>query len=439
MGEFGDDLRSGIRRGGVAVVRGLAFPVLGLALGLPLFVVFVLSSAFLALGIGFVLLPLVVVAIRSLATLHRRFAAEWAGLPITSPYRPSPVYSGSAPRRAWQRVRWLLSDPATWRDLLWLLAEVPVGLVLGLLPAVAVAAGVEGIVVPQVLWLLDVLPNGYGFGTVWPIDSARDVAVAVAEGVLLVVIGLLIAPWALWAHARCGRLLLAPTRGSELASRVTQLTRTRTETVDAQAAELRRIERDLHDGAQARLVSLSLSIGMAEDLIGRDPDAARALLVEARQSSVLALSELRDLVAGIHPPVLAERGLDGAVRALAMALPIAVECTVELPGRPAAPVESALYFAASEVLTNVARHSGATTARIELRSTGTHLRLTVTDDGRGGASIGAGTGLRGVERRLSALDGTLALNSPPGGPTVVLLEIPCVLSSPKTSRSSGTA
>ncbi|EXG79706.1 sensor histidine kinase [Cryptosporangium arvum] len=439
MSELSNDLRSGVRRGGVAVVQGLTFPVLGLGLGLPLFVLFVLSSAFLVLGIGFVLLPLVVVAIRNLATLHRRFAAEWAGLPIASPYRPAPAYSGFAPRRAGQRVRWMLRDPATWRDLLWLLGEVPVGLLLGLLPAVAVVSGVEGIVVPQVLWMLDVLPNGYGFGTVWPIETARDVGLAVSQGVLLVLIGLLIAPWALWAHSMYGRLLLAPTRKSQLALRVTQLTRTRTETVDAQAAELRRIERDLHDGAQARLVSLAMSIGMAEDLIGRDPDGAKALLVEARESSVLALSELRDLVAGIHPPILAERGLDGAIRALAMALPIAVECTVLLPGRPPAPVESALYFAASEALTNVARHSGAASAWIELESTGTHLRLTVGDRGRGGASIEAGTGLRGVERRLSALDGTLALSSPSGGPTVVLLEIPCVLSSPKTSRSFGTA
>jgi signal transduction histidine kinase len=241
------------------------------------------------------------------------------------------------------------------------------------------------------------------------------------------------------AHAWFARLLLAPTRESELSLRVSHLTRTRTETVDAQAAELRRIERDLHDGAQARLVALSMSIGMAEDLITRDPEGARALLVEARQSSGQALAELRDLVAGIHPPILAERGLDGAVRALAMALPIPVECTVELPGRPQAPVESALYFAAAEVLTNVAKHSGASAARTRLEYTGTHLRLTVSDDGRGGGSIDSGTGLRGVERRLSALDGTLALSSPPGGPTVVLLEIPCVLSSPKTSRSSGTA
>jgi signal transduction histidine kinase len=240
-------------------------------------------------------------------------------------------------------------------------------------------------------------------------------------------------------HARFARLLLAPTRKTELALRVTHLTRTRTEAVDAQAAELRRIERDLHDGAQARLVALGMSLGMAEDIIGRDPEAARVLLVEARRSSGLALSELRDLVAGIHPPVLAERGLDGALRALAMALPIPVEITIDLPGRPQAPVESALYFAAAEVLTNVAKHSGANEGWGRLEYTGTNLRLTIGDNGRGGASIEAGTGLRGVARRLSALDGTLVVVSPPGGPTHVLMEVPCVLSSPKTSHSSGTA
>jgi len=439
MAEFGDDLRSGVRHGAVATVRGLALPVLALALGLPLFLAWVLSSVLVVAGIGLVLLPLTIVATRNLATLHRRFATEWSGVAIAVPYRPAPAYSRFGPRRAWQRVRWMLRDPATWRDLLWLLAEVPVGLVLGLFPGAAIATGIEGIVVPQLLWTLGVLPNGFGFGTIWPIRTHTDVWLAVGEGVLLVLVGLLVAPWMLRVHALFARLLLAPTRKAELVLRVSHLTRTRTETVDAQAAELRRIERDLHDGAQARLVALSMSIGLAEDLITRDPEGARALLVEARRSSGEALSELRDLVAGIHPPVLAERGLDGAVRALAMALPIPVETDVDLPGRPQAPVESALYFAAAEALTNVAKHSGASAARVRLEYTGTHLRLAVQDTGRGGASLDAGTGLRGVARRLSALDGTLALSSPPDGPTVVLMEIPCVLSSPKTSRSSETA
>ncbi|GAA3391857.1 sensor histidine kinase [Cryptosporangium minutisporangium] len=438
MGDRGEDLRALFRRGGQAVVRGLGLAVLALILGLPLFLASLLSSVFVLLGVGVLLLPLAVVATRKVATMHRRLAAEWAGVAIPSPYLPAPKFSRFGPRRAWQRFRWLITDPSTWRDLAWVVAEIPIGLVLGLLPAAAVVAGIQGIVVPQLLWTLDVLPNGYGFGTVWPIRSHDEVWLAVSEGALLVLVGLAIAPGTLRVHARFARLLLAPTRQTELALRVTHLTRTRTETVDAQAAELRRIERDLHDGAQARLVALSMSIGMAEDLITRDPEGARALLVEARRSSGQALEELRDLVAGIHPPILAERGLDGAVRALALALPIPVEVTVDLPGRPQAPVESALYFAAAEVLTNVAKHSGASAACAQLEYTGTHLRLTVEDNGRGGGSIAAGTGLRGVERRLSALDGTLALNSPPGGPTVVLLEIPCVLSSPKTSRSSGT-
>lgn len=322
---------------------------------------------------------------------------------------------------------------------MWLLAEVPVGLVLGLLPVAAVVGGVEGIVVPQLLWALDVLPNGYGFGTVWPIRNHSEVWLAVSEGAVLLLIGVVSAPRTLHAHALFAQLLLAPTRKAELALRVTYLTRTRTETVDAQAAELRRIERDLHDGAQARLVALSMSIGMAEEMMTRDPEAARALLIEARQSSGLALSELRDLVAGIHPPVLAERGLDGAIRALGMALPLPVDIAVELPGRAQAPVESAVYFAAAEVLTNLAKHSGASAASARLEYSGGCLRLRIDDNGRGGARLGAGTGLRGVQRRLSALDGTLAVSSPPGGPTVVTMEVPCVLSSPKTSPSSGTA
>jgi signal transduction histidine kinase len=208
--------------------------------------------------------------------------------------------------------------------------------------------------------------------------------------------------------------------------------------VDAQAAELRRIERDLHDGAQARIVSLGMTIGLAEELIERDPAAARKLLAEARESSSAALVELRHLVRGIHPPVLAERGLDGAVRALALSLPIPITVDIDLPGRPDTPVESAAYFVVAEALANVSRHSAASTAWVRMRHADGVLFMTVGDDGIGRADPAAGTGLRGIERRLAAFDGTIALSSPPGGPTVVTMELPCALSSPKTSLSSGT-
>ncbi|MEU1167319.1 histidine kinase, partial [Streptomyces sp. NPDC005921] len=234
----------------------------------------------------------------------------------------------------------------------------------------------------------------------------------------------------LTAHFRLTAAVLDPGKG-ELVERVRVLTETRKDAVDTSAAELRRIERDLHDGAQARLVAMGMDLGTVEMLMDRDPEQAKRLLAQTRQASVEALGELRDLVRGIHPPVLAERGLGDAVRALALRLPVPTEVTVELPGRADAPVESAAYFAVSEVLTNAVKHSGADRIWVDVHHVeegGGMLRVTVTDHGRGGAVIGAGSGLAGVERRLGTFDGVLAVSSPAGGPTMVTMEIPCALS-----------
>jgi len=202
---------------------------------------------------------------------------------------------------------------------------------------------------------------------------------------------------------------------------------------------MRRIERDLHDGAQARLVAMGMALDTAQHLVVSNPEAAQGLLLEVKASSVKALAELRDLVRGIHPPVLADRGLADGVHALALDLPYRVHFTGELAGRAPAPVESAAYFAVSELLANVTKHAEARQIWIEIGHDDDHdpgtLRITVTDDGRGGADPAGGTGLRGVERRLAAFDGVLAVSSPPGGPTIVNMEIPCALSSPKTSSS----
>jgi signal transduction histidine kinase len=179
-----------------------------------------------------------------------------------------------------------------------------------------------------------------------------------------------------------------------------------------------------------------MSIGLAEELLARDPLAAQRLMAEAREDSGRALVELRDLVRGIHPPVLAERGLGGAVQALALAVPAPVEVDLDLPGRPPAPVESAVYFAVAEALANATKHSDARRVWIHLRHADGRLAALVGDDGRGGAT--PGTGLRGIKRRLAAFDGTMTVTSPPGGPTVVAMELPCELSSPRTSPSSGT-
>jgi signal transduction histidine kinase len=218
-----------------------------------------------------------------------------------------------------------------------------------------------------------------------------------------------------------------------LASRVEVLTQSRAEAVDAAAAELRRLERDLHDGAQARLVAIGLSLRALEKMIPLNAAAATALAVECRESSALALADLRDLVRGIYPPVLAERGLGDAVHALALDSPVKAATDIDLPGRPPAPVEAAVYFAVAEALSNVAKHADARLALIRVYHRDGMLRAEVTDDGGGGADPAHGTGLAGIERRLGAFDGILAVSSPVGGPTIVVIEVPCELSWQKTS------
>ena len=217
--------------------------------------------------------------------------------------------------------------------------------------------------------------------------------------------------------------------------------------VDSAAAELRRVERDLHDGAQARLVALGMNLRAAERLIPTSPQAAMALVAEARETSARALTELRDLIRGVHPPVLADRGLGDAVRALALDAPVGTETDIDLPGRLDPPVESACYFAVAEALANAVKHSGACLVQIRIRYSAAPrsarlpavspaagvLRIEVTDNGAGGADPAKGSGLAGVERRLATFDGIMAVSSPVGGPTMIVMEIPCALSSARTS------
>ncbi|MEV6850440.1 histidine kinase [Actinoplanes sp. NPDC051411] len=209
-------------------------------------------------------------------------------------------------------------------------------------------------------------------------------------------------------------------RERELVERVSTLTRSRSGALDRQAAELKRVERDLHDGAQARMVSLALSLGLAGDLLRRDPDAAGRLLEEARTTAVAALDDLRAVMHSIHPPVLADRGLGDAVRALVLDLAVPVTVTGQPPSLLPAAVETAAYFAVAECLSNVVKHSGATMAEVAFVDRG----ITVTDNGRGGADPMKGSGLRGIAERLEAVDATLAMRSPAGGPTELTIEIP---------------
>jgi len=402
-----------------------------------------LLGLLLGLAVCRFVLPVTLLATRQLTMLTRRLSARWCGVPIAAAYAPRPVPARAGSRRLGyqQRMSWLLNDVSTWRDLLWLVVNVVAGWALLAAPLTMVGVGVVAFLVPGSA----AFPGTAGLSGLAapPAFPGNAPSVLLVIGVTLVALGVVTGPVALRGYGGLARLVLSPSREAELAQRVEELAQTRRETLDTGAAELRRIERDLHDGAQARLVAMGLTLDAAGRLIDTDPAAARALLYEARDASARALAELRDLVRGIHPPVLADRGLADAVRALALDSPLRVRVTGSLgrpdaapgspgsPGRPVrlpAPVESAAYFAVSELLANVAKHSGAEAADVDLRHSSGALRITVSDDGAGGADPSRGTGLRGVARRLAAFDGVLVMSSPAGGPTVINLEVPCELS-----------
>jgi len=228
-----------------------------------------------------------------------------------------------------------------------------------------------------------------------------------------------------WCDVALARALLDTRRSPiVLQARIGELERSRAAVIDAAEAERRRIERDLHDGAQQRLVALAMELGRARARLDQDPEAARALVEHAHEEAKAALVDLRNLVRGIHPPVLSDRGLDAALSGLAALCPVPVAVDVEIGERPPASVEAIAYFVVAEALANVAKHSRASTASVRVRRSGPLLRLTVRDDGGGGADP-AGAGLRGLRDRVSAVDGRIDVQSPPGGPTVIAAELPC--------------
>ncbi|NDZ82995.1 sensor histidine kinase [Streptomyces sp. SID10853] len=421
------------RDAGVAAVRGLALALMSLVGSITLFALAVTSIALIPVGVGVFTTPALLGLVRSHADRRRLLAATWADTRIPVVRRPLPQHSRSGIAGQVEHCTLLVKSPATWRDLRWLLVDMTAGAITALLPVSLFSEGVFGILLLLGLWKPVVRAGGGYWYEFVRVDSWTTAAFAALVGICWLAVGLRFAPQLVRAHFAVTRWALAPTREAELGERIDRLTETRHDAVDTSAAELRRIERDLHDGAQARLVAMGMNLSTIEALIEKDPAQAKKMLSMARASSAEALTELRDLVRGIHPPVLAERGLGDAVRALALRLPVAAEVDVDMPGRAEAPVESAAYFAVSEVLTNAVKHAQADRIWVDIHDADGMLRISVTDDGRGGASVGAGSGLSGIERRLGTFDGVLAVNSPVGGPTMVTMEIPCVLSSPKTS------
>jgi signal transduction histidine kinase len=225
--------------------------------------------------------------------------------------------------------------------------------------------------------------------------------------------------------SRVGRSLLGPSRAEELTHRVEHLTQTRAGVVDAADAERRRLERDLHDGTQQRLVSLAMNLGMARNQAGSAEQAHQAIAA-AHEEAKAALAELRDLIRGLHPAVLEDRGLDAALSGVTARVPIPVRLTVDMPRRPAPVIEAVAYFVVSEGLTNIVKHAQASQAEVVVQRSGDRLHVIITDDGVGGADPGRGTGLEGLRKRAESVDGTFDISSPPGGPTLLTVDLPCV-------------
>jgi signal transduction histidine kinase len=316
----------------------------------------------------------------------------------------------------------------TGRDLLWLPVHAVTGLVLGLPALLCVGNVVLATVATPLWWAFTMEERPRLFIEVPVTGWATALTLGPLQILLLTVLAYACFPLLARAHARVCLLVLSHSAQEELAERVAVLTRTRADVLDAHGAELRRIERDLHDGTQARLVAIAMRLGVARQALSdspRDEEFLAGLLRDAHEGTEEAMTELREVIRTVYPPILADRGLAGALTAVTTRCVVPVRLDVGDLGRVPAAVEAVVYFAVAEALTNVAKHSGATAAGVRVGRTADRLSVVVTDDGAGGADGRRGTGLAGINRRALALDGTVDVDSPAGGPTTITLELPC--------------
>ncbi|MEU1708312.1 sensor domain-containing protein [Streptomyces sp. NPDC005706] len=338
------------------------------------FTVVLVSGVLTLTVIGLPLLAVCLLGARQLGKLERSRSRALLGVRVDEP-SPLPLGRG---RGMFQRLWLALKDPVGWRTLLYDLIRLPWG----------------------ILTFCTVLTSLF---VLWPVLPF------IARGLSNV-------------DRAMVRGLLSPS--DELERRIAELESDRGVVVDTAAADLRRIERDLHDGAQARLVNLAMGLGLAKEKLLEDPDSAAAMVDEAHGEVKLALQELRDLARGIHPAVLTDRGLDAALSAVASRCTVPVKVTADLPARPAAAIEGIAYFTVSELLQNISKHSRARSASVDVWRTEDRLLIQVRDDGAGGARLESGSGMRGLAERLGAVDGLFVVDSPLGGPTVVTAELP---------------
>lgn len=354
--------------------------------------------------------------VRRLAGLERGRLSR-LGYEVESPYH-------DAEPEMRPSVRGVLADPEARRDLAWVFMHATWGLIVGIVAIQLPVTAVHDITYP--IWWMSVeqveqdLLNGTIEAQTWSTAVIGPVA-----GVAVFALWLIGAAKLLDLQTRPGRNLLRPDPDVDLSERVARLTATRAAALDAHAVELRRIERALHDGAQNRIVGVAVLVGAARREVERDPGRADEILARAQDTVEDALAELRVVVRSILPPVLENRGLEGALSALASDCAVPCSVTVDVPVRCPASVEATAYFVVAESLTNVAKHSGASRVGVEVRQRGDRLHVGVTDDGRGGADPAGGSGLAGIGRRVEAHDGDVTVTSPAGGPTEIRVELPC--------------
>jgi signal transduction histidine kinase len=398
-----------------------AFMILSFVLGLFWFCLLIplLAAGFgtLITLLGAPILALSLVIWIAGAKSERWRVRVFLGTTIPNPYHPLP--DGSL----WAKLKVRLGDGATWKDLAYLILLFPVGTAEFVVTVAFVAATFMHLTIPAWYWATSDDWSLYGTG--WRVETLPEALLVAALGIPAFLLTTLVLIGMGRAHVALAQSLLGRNREKELEERVSTLTESRSRVMDAVAEERRRIERDLHDGAQQRLVALAMDLGMAKEKLDTDPASARTLVEEAHDQAKRALSEMRDLVRGIHPAVLTDRGLDAAISALAGRSPVPVSVEVDLPKRLPEAVETNAYFVVAEALANVGKHSLATRARVIVRCEGNSLVIEVADDGVGGADPEKGTGLAGLRDRMAALDGKLLVSSPAGGPTWIRAELPC--------------
>src|SRR5436190_8417816 len=393
--------------------------LLYLALALPLGIAYVaVLAAGLSAGaglavivVGLALLLATLFAVRAMAAVERLLARTLVRIAI------HPPIEGGLGLGWWQRVQQWLRDPVTWKSLVYLLAKLPMGIIAA---ALIVLIGFFSVVLtfgPLIVAFVPVIFFG------WEISNPLIAILGVPIGIVLFIAGLHLLNGLAWIFGVCARIMLGPST-VDLRERVEGLRDASARILAAADDERRRIERDLHDGAQQRLVALNVLLGVVEPKLEKDPASAAPLVARARQEATEAVKELRELARGIHPALRAERGLTAALEALAARAPFPVAVTGVPEQRLPAAVEATAYFITAEALTHVSKYAHATKASVDLTEDRGRLRVTITDDGVGGADPKRGSGLRGLYDRVAALDGRFMVTSPDGGGTVVVAELP---------------